>query len=412
MYIGVMDRKPKRLLLAHNYYSTQSPSGENTVFEQEKQLLKHYGHVVETFIEESDALYQTAKPSWAKVGLLAPYNICIGSRVEKILNDFRPNLLHVHNTFPLISPAIFRMVGDRCPKVMTLHNYRLICPSATLFRKERPCFDCVSSLGPLPGIFHGCYRNSRLATASVAATAFLHKLIGTWKRHVDAFIVLSEYQKEIFASTGLPKHKIHVKPNSCADIPISWVRHERRPVCIFVGRLSSEKGLDTLIEAWRQWGTNAPALKIIGDGGLREELQRSAKGLNVQFMGILSPEQVKEEMAMASLLILPSKCVETFGLVVIEAMRLGTPVLVSDQEPLPDLIDHGDSGLIFKAGNSSELIRVLRDAWCNPDALRQIGEKGKKAFENRFTTKRNYEMLMEIYSRAHFEFSNSHGGRK
>jgi len=407
-----MKRKPRKILLAHNYYSTKNPSGENAVFDQEKQLLMQHGHLLETLTSKSDALHEATRPTLFKVGLLAPYNITIGLRIERIINGFNPDLLHVHNTFPMISPAIFRMVGDRCPKVMTLHNYRLICPSATLFRNERPCFDCVSPLGPLPGIVHGCYRKSRLATASVAATVFLHQLLGTWKRYVDAFIVLSEYQKEMFVSAGLPKHKIHVKPNSCADIVISSVRHERRPVCIYVGRLSQEKGLQTLIEAWRQWGTNAPTLKIIGDGDLREELQRLAKDLNVQFMGILGPEQVKEEMSAASLLILPSMGLEAFGLVVIEAMRLGTPVMVSDLGPLPDLVDHGDSGLIFQAGNSSDLISVLRDAWRNPETLRQLGEKGKIAFENRFTREKNYEMLMEIYDRAYFEFSNSLDGRK
>src|SRR5690606_17311412 len=242
-----------------------------------------------------------------------------------------PDVMHVHNTFPLISPSVFYAANSGVARVLTLHNYRIFCSAGIPLRDKSVCTECIDKRSIFPALKYGCYRNSRAATTPVAANILLHRLLGTWVNQVDAFICLSEFQKELMHKAGLPLGKLYVKPNFYQGDPYPKAWAERIPYIVYAGRLSEEKGVRTLLTAWRDWGPSAPELRIIGDGELRGELEAyaSANNLPIKFLGRLESEDTQKQIGEAFLQILPSEWFETFGLVVIEAFAHGTPAAVS-----------------------------------------------------------------------------------
>jgi len=398
---------PSNILLAHNYYSSGSPSGENRSFELERDLLEVHGHKIFKYLRFSDELNGLPFNGKLKAGASTPWNLFAYRDVKKLIRENQIDLLHVHNFFPLISPAIFYSSRRSCPSVLTLHNYRIYCPAAIPMRKGRACLECLENKDAWRSVFHGCYKDSRIATLPLASMVGLHRLLGTWDRLVDAFIVLSDYQKQLMVKGGLPSEKVHVKPHFFPATleRVSW--SERADRCVFVGRLSDEKGARTLLNAWRMWGDAAPELLIIGDGILRPSLEALAEGLPIRFLGQLSSAQTHQEIANSKLLIFPSECIETFGLVILEAMAHGTPVVVSDEGPLPSIVSDGDAGLLFKVRDASNLFQVLQAAWSRPSDLESLGRAGRLVFEQKYTDDRNYQVLMDVYDRATFSFRKS-----
>ena len=396
-----------KILLAHNYYNSSIPSGEAAVYALEKDLLLRRGHKVRFYERSNDELLGNRVVGAIKAGISNPYNISTFLEVQSIVKDFTPDIVHAHNLFPLISPAFFFGVGHRSPKVITLHNYRLFCSAATLMKGGEVCTRCLDQHSSKPALFHGCYRNSRLATVPVAASISLHRFLRTWERKVDAFIVLSEFQQTLMVSAGLPSEKVHIKPHFLPTPPQPTLFDERGSHGVFVGRLSNEKGIRTLVKAWRLWGAGAPELRIIGDGVLRAELEALSAGLPIRFLGQLPPEGARQEIDCAKMLILPSECIETFGLVILEAKAHGTAVIVSDEGPLPDFVQEGPTGWVFRARDSIHLERTLRQIWAQPAELQRLGQRGRIEFEKNYTEDKNYEVLLEIYDRARFNFRNS-----
>jgi glycosyltransferase involved in cell wall biosynthesis len=247
---------------------------------------------------------------------------------------------------------------------------------------------------------HGCYRNSRLATVPLAFSVALHRFLGTWNLHVDAFIALSEFQKNLMGRAGLPQEKIHVKPNFYPGNPVVVPWFERKPYVIFAGRLGVEKGIETLLQAWRLWGDEAPELRLAGDGELRQKFERVAFGLPVRFLGQIPFGKVQEQVGGARLLVLPSECFEGFPMAVREALALGTPAAVSDLGPLPEIIKDQVSGIVFRAANPESLLHKVREAWESPGALERMGSESRRQFEKKYTASHNYQMLMGIYEVA------------
>jgi glycosyltransferase involved in cell wall biosynthesis len=392
-----------KLVLVHNFYGSSAPSGENQVFRAEKNLLLERGHSVEELSRKSDEIRKHKSWGALRGALSTPWNPWMARNIRILATEFQPSVVHVHNTFPLISPSIFSSVGKRSAKVLTLHNYRLFCPAAIPLREGKVCTQCLDSQSVIPSLRHGCYRNSRIATLPLAANVALHRWLGTWTIHVDAFIALSEFQRELMINAGLPKHKVHVKPNFFPGnpTPVKW--SARKGDFVFVGRLSEEKGLLTLIEAWRQWGETAPQLRVIGEGPLRNDLQKRAAGLNILFLGQLPVEQTQSEIASARMLVLPSQCFEGFPMVIREAFAFGTPAAVSNLGPLPSIVQCGKSGLVFESANVNSLLEKLRTAWKSPDLLEQLGQGARLSFEANYNEDTNYQKLMEIYDRALFE---------
>lgn len=392
-----------RVLLAHNYYGSAAPSGENQVFEAEARLLRQHGHEVSEFVRHSDVI--RAKGTWGAVqgALSTPWNPFTFKAIRRTVENLQPDLVHIHNTFPLLSPAIFHAIGERAVRVLTLHNYRLFCSAAIPMRAGRVCTVCLDRHTVLPAMHHGCYRGSRLATLSLAANVALHRLLGTWTKQVDAFVALSSFQRDLMIGAGLPADRVHIKPNFYAGNPAVVPWGARLPTVVFAGRLTAEKGVAALVRAWLMWGGSAPELRIVGDGELRGELERlaaTALGVPIRFLGQLAAAAAQEEIARARLIVLPSEWFEGFPMVVGEAFAFGTPLAVSNIGPLPSIVRQGENGVVFEPGNPQSLLRAVRTAWDSPGELLRLAAGARRSFETLYTEDANYRMLMAIYQQA------------
>lgn len=393
-----------KILLAHNYYGSAAPSGENQVFAAERDLLRARGHTVREFTRHSDEIRGQGAPGMLKGALATPWNPFSRVALRRVVEAFRPDVVHVHNTFPLLSPAVFYGMGRRAGRVLTLHNYRLFCAAAIPLREDRPCTRCLDRRSVLPALRHGCYRNSRAATLPLAASIALHRALGTWNRQVEAFIALTDFQRDRLVAAGLPAERVSIKPHFYDHPPTPAPWDQREPRVVFVGRLGEEKGVRHLIEAWLAWGRDAPRLELIGQGPEREALERRvrAAGLSarVVFTGQLPFAEVQQRIARSRLLVLPSVCFEGFPMVIREAFALGVPVAASNLGSMASLVRDGHNGVLFEAGHAPGLLRVVRDAWQAPSLLSRLGTQARMDFDERYTADANYTQLMAIYDNA------------
>ena len=390
-----------KVLLVHSYYRSNAPSGEGRVFEEERDLLRRQGIEVETFTRHSDRMIKRFGPATPLVAAGSTiWNPLASRALRHRVETFRPDLVHVHNVFPWISPGIFHNIPAGTASVLTLHNYRILCPAAITARAGGICTECIDKRSSLPALRHGCYRHSRLATLPLALSVSLHRWLGTWSKKVDALIALTDFQRELFISAGFPRARIHVKPNFMAGNPevTAWV--ERGNYALFVGRLSEEKGLATLVKAWRLGGAQAPRLLIVGDGPLRNQLASSIQGLPIHLMGSCDHQATQQLIANARLLLVPSESFESFGLIIVEAFSQGTPVAVSNIGPLPWIIEPGESGILFEPNNPDDLFAKVQSAWDTPGLLEKLGEGARSAFVLRYTETANFARLMAIYHQA------------
>jgi glycosyltransferase involved in cell wall biosynthesis len=303
----------------------------------------------------------------------------------------------VHNFFPLLSPAIFdACAAAQVPAVWTLHNFRITCANGLLFRDGHPCEQCVGGSAAW-GAFHRCYRGSTIGSATVAGMIGYHRAADTWRRKVTRFIALSEFSRDRFVAAGLPPERIVVKPNFVADPMAAAVRVDGpREGAVYVGRLSVEKGVRSLIEAWRR--VDVPRT-IIGEGPEKEALQRIAPA-NVQFAGWRGRADVTAAMAGAAAVIVPSIWYENCPMTVVEAMAIGTPVIASRSGALAELIIDGTTGSTFDPGDPTDLARVVQRAFADPRQLRTMGEAARHRYEAAFTPRANLARLIGIYEAA------------
>ncbi len=382
-----------RVLVAHNFY--QQPGGEDQVFASEVQLLRRFGHEVATFEADNDAI-----DSMGRIELLRNtlWNRKMGAAIGKAAADHRAEVVHFHNTFPLISPAAYAAAHDAgAAVVQTLHNFRLLCPNALLFRDGKACELCLGKTFATAGIIHKCYRGSRSASAAVAALSGMHRLLGTWRNSVDAYIALAEFARQKFIAGGLPADRLFVKSNFLDPDP--------GPGCgdggyaLFVGRLSEEKGISTLLSAWRN--LSGIPLKIIGDGPMAGEVKASAnENSQIQWLGRLPLEQVVEMIGRAAVLVFPSNCYENFARVIVEAYAKGTPVIASRHGPMPDIVPDGKTGRLFTPGDAQDLARTVREMMADGSALATLRANAREAYCSQYTGEANHEALMEIYRQA------------
>lgn len=388
-----------KILLVHNSYGSDAPSGENVVFESEKAMLRAKGHQVQTFERHSDDIRKMGSLGTLIGASSVPWNPRSFAEIRRKLREFRPNLVHVHNTFPLISPAIFPAARGTA-RVLTLHNYRLFCAAGTPMRNAQVCTDCLDRKSVWPALKHGCYRGSRVATLPISAGIALHRYRDTWQHDVEAFIALTEFQRIEMIKAGLPPEKIFVRPNSVESSRGALPFDQRPNRIVFVGRLSTEKGLNDLIDTWKKWGRGAPELLIIGDGPLRSDLEALSKNMpNVRLLGQLSQADTRREVGASRLLVLPSRSLETFGLVVIEAFAVGTPVIASDIGPLPLLVANGE-GATFRTGQPDSLLKELQKLWAHQPALKAMAERAFASWKSHYSQEQNYKLLLKIYERA------------
>ena len=382
------------ILMLHNGY--QFRGGEDESYESEVRMLRANGHFVETIrmdnaqIESKGKIHVAIESFWSTPS----YKL-----VERKILERQFDVLHVQNFFPLLSPSVYYAAKKHgVAVVQTLRNYRLLCPSVFFYREGGVCEDCIDKVFKYPGILHGCYRDSRMATAVVAAMTAFHTVKGTWLNAVDLYIALTQFVQDKFVEAGFPEEKLVVKSNFVYPDPGCGTGEG--DYALFVGRLSPEKGLETLLKAWesldRSW-----KLKIAGDGPMATYVRDfCATHQSVEWLGPKSRAETAQLMGNARTLVFPSQWYETFGRVAMESFAAGTPVIASRLGAMAEICDDGKTGLLFESGNASDLAEKLRWAFDNPEQLASMRPIARQTFESRYTMQQNYRVLMNAYELA------------
>ncbi len=380
-----------KILLVHNRYLIRG--GERQIFEAELDLLRDNGHEVETYVEDNQRVAELGNVRTAARTIWSTETY---QQIRKKLGQNRFDLVHVHNFFPLISPSIYYAAQtERVPVVQTLHNFRLLCINGFLFRNGAVCEDCVGRPVPWPGIYHTCYRDNRGGSATVAAMISLHRAIKTWERRINTYIALTEFSRQKLIEGGLPGRKIAVKPNFISKDPGQG--GGRGEFALFVGRLSPEKGIDTMLAAWQMMGEAIP-LKIVGEGPLSNSVASAAASLPaVDYLGSFDNDRVLGMMRKAMFLVFPSLWYENFPVTIIEAYAAGLPVIVSNLGNVASLIQERQTGLHFKAGDAADLAQQAKWLAQHPESREQMRFAARKRYEQDYTPSQNYKLLSAIY---------------
>jgi glycosyltransferase involved in cell wall biosynthesis len=385
-----------KIVAVHNRY--QERGGEDEVFEAEAQLLSDRGCTIKTVIEPA------SDPRTWKQKYDVALN-CIWSKPshEKFLNllrQERPDVVHIHNFFPGISPSVYYACREaEVPVVQTIHNYRLICPSATLYRDGHICEECMDH-SLWRGVRYGCYRESRLGTAAIALMIQTHRKRETWTDMVDCYVTLTEFARQKMIAGGLPADKITVKPNFMLKDP--GKRTARGEYALFVGRLADLKGIPTMLAAWQRLDEMVP-LVIAGDGPFRVEMESeiARRGLShVLYRGRLSRQDTVDAMKNARFLVFPSGWYEGFPMTIVEAFACGLPVICSRLGSMQEIVTDSLTGWHFNSGDPDDLAAKINWAWKHAEETDAMGTAARREFETRYTATRNYEMLIEIYEKV------------
>jgi glycosyltransferase involved in cell wall biosynthesis len=376
-----------RVLIVHNAY--QHRGGEDSVVDDEVKLLKKSGHTIEIYGRNNDEIANTGKFALAQQTLWSRQS---SQQLATAIREFQPEVIHVHNTFPLISPSIYWTATRMgVPVIQTLHNFRLLCPQAVFLREGMVCQDCLGKV-PWRGAARACYRASMLESTVLASMITFHRAIGTWKNKVTRYIALNEFCRNKFIEGGLPGGRIVIKPNF---VEMVAPQERIRTGFLFVGRLSNEKGVDVLVGAAATAQT--ASIRVAGSG---PESLRLAAVPNLLALGGVSAEVVRDEMSRATALVLPSICFESFPRSLVEAFASRLPVIASRLGPITELVKDGVTGLLFEPGNAIDLADKMRWAQQHSDEMAAMGRNARKQYEVEFTADRNYRQLMSIYADA------------
>jgi glycosyltransferase involved in cell wall biosynthesis len=389
-----------KILVVHNRYRSSMPSGEDRVVDQETAALREAGCSVEIFERRSDDIAQMPLTKKAAVPVRMLWNRRAQDDLARVIADSRPDVVHVHNVYPLLGPSALLAARDLAPIVVTLHNYRPMCPTGELFRDGQPCSDCVQRVVPVDALLHRCYRNSAIATVPMVAGALIQRRV--WRSAPSAYIFLSGAQQQLLQSLELPEERCFVKHNFVQPISASG---QRENLVVFIGRLDERKGVPLLLEAWDRYKDSHEdhtlRLAIVGSGPLDHLVQTWARDrAEVSVLGLRNREECALAASSARAVIVPSTYAEPFGLVVAEAMAAGTPPIAPAFGAFPELIADGIDGVLFGQGDASGLASVLHrvdtDArWCEV-----LGQGARQTYAERFSPMVNSQQLLTIYRYA------------
>jgi len=381
-----------RILVVHNTY--QLRGGEDSVVEAEVALLRSRGHAVEVFQRHNDAL--KSMPRW-QAAMDTVWSKNVIADLTETIERFEPDVVHFHNTFAQISPGAYWAVqAAGLPVVQTLHNFRLHCPQGNYLRDGQVCEECLGH-SPLRGVMRGCYRDSKAMSAVLGSMLVFHRSLGTYRNKVTRYIALNEFCRGKFIEGGLPADRIVLKPNFVDFAPPPPAA---RNGFLYVGRLSSEKGVDSMVRAWSLMDTGS--LRVAGTGpesGLLENQPR------LTALGALSGEAVRAEMGSALALVLPSICYDSFPRTLVEAFACALPVIASRLGPLAELIEEGETGLLFMPGDATDMAQKLDWAQAHPEKMAEMGRNARKKYETEFSADRNYKQLVTIYEDAIYQLA-------
>ena len=391
-----------RILLVHNQY--KQPGGEDAIFWAESELLVNNGHAVEHML-----YYNTSIRSFFDKlisGIKAIYNPGSARALKAKIQSFSPDVIHVHNFLPLVSPSILFIAKKyNIPVVLTLHNYRLICPSAILFYNGNIYEKSIHSIFPMDAIWKGVYRNSTLQTAIVALMTAIHHVLGTWRNKVDCYITLTQFAREKFKNSALsisPK-KLIIKPNFIKDCGKG--ESEREDFFLFIGRLTEEKGIRTLLKAASLYNFK---FTIIGDGPLSQEVEDfSRHNPTLSYLGFQPKASVLSYLKKCKALIFPSIWYEGFPVTILEAFCTGTPVIASNMGGMKEIIQNRVNGLHFEPGNEKDLVSKILEIEEENNLAEDLSNNARSTYLNHYTPAKNYDQLVGVYDRVREQTAES-----
>jgi glycosyltransferase involved in cell wall biosynthesis len=392
-----------RVLHVHNFY--QLPGGEDQSFAAIGAMLETYGHEVVRYTLKNDVIAGVHKVTAAGK---AVWNHAVYKQLRRLIRATAPDVAQFENIFPLVSPAAYYAChAERVPVVQTLRNFRILCPSGLLHRNGRICEDCIGKWTPWPGILHGCYRDSRLGSAAVAAMITAHRAAGTWDSKVNAYVALNSFVRAKFIAAGLAADKIHVSPNFLAFNPEAG--DGRGGYALFAGRLTPEKGISTLLAAWSEIGDKLP-LKIFGDGPEAGRVaDAAARQTGIEWLGWRPVQEVLARLGEAKFVVVPSSWYETFNRTQLEAFAKGTPVIASRLGSMQAIVDHGRTGLLFTPGDPADLARQVHWLLESPDAYQRMRLAARQEFETHYTADAVHDRLLRIYRAAREQMQRGAG---
>ncbi|HXW57723.1 MAG TPA: glycosyltransferase family 4 protein [Candidatus Cybelea sp.] len=387
-----------KIMMVHNTY--REAGGEDVAFESEKRLLERAGHRVIPYVRSNMELQSASLADRLAIATQMIWSSKTRREFETILEAKQPDLVHVHNTFMVISPSIYSACSERSiPVVQTLHNFRLLCPAGNFFREGGICNECLDH-SLLRSVRHACFRNSRAATAGVALMLTFHRALDTWRASVTRFIALTEFAKERFVTGGFPPEKLVVKPNFADPDPCERVGAGE--YALYIGRLFENKGLRVLLNAWKKLSAQYP-LHIVGEGYAQPALEAQARELQlsgITFRGRLLRAAAIEAIKSARFIIVPSTLYEGLPMCILESFACGTPVLCSRLGGMPEVVEDRLTGLHFNPNDAEDLARTVEWAWNHPSTLARMGRAARRKYETDYTAEKNYSLLMGIYEQA------------
>jgi glycosyltransferase involved in cell wall biosynthesis len=388
-----------KILVVHNSYQQQG--GEYAARETEIGLLLQAGHHVVEFQRFNNEISGYSNLQKIRLGWQTTWSQQTLHEMRAVLRKESPEVVHFHNTLPLISPsAYYACAEEGVPVVQTLHNYRLLCPAATFLRDGQVCEECIGRSVPWRAVAHACYRESRASSAAVATMLVVHRALQTWQKKIDVYIALTEFARQKHIQGGLPAERIVVKPNSVYSDP--GAKCGPGEYAIYIGRLSEEKGLRLLLEAWTVLAAPIPLL-IVGDGPLRNHLaaEIAKRGLmHISLTGHLANHKTLGLLQRARFLVLPSICYEGFPVTVAESYASGIPVIASRHGALEEIVADGQTGMLFEPNNPRDLAEKALLAWRQGRTMQAMGRAARNEYERKYQPSVNYESLMRIYRHA------------
>lgn len=381
-----------RILQVHTRY--RHAGGEDQVVESERALLKGAGIEVDQVVFDNADIHESRSPIGdLRLAASAIWSVGARERVARAIARARPSVVHVHNTFAAASPSVYFAAGRAgIPVVQTLHNYRLVCPVATAFRDGHACTDCVGRAIAWPGVYHACVRGSRAQSAVVASMLAMHRALGTYQRRIDAYVALTSFQKGVMVAGGLPEERIIVIPNFLDPDP--GHTDDARDGVVYVGRLSIEKGIETLVRAAAR---EPGVVRVAGDGPLTSSVEKAAASGDLIALGRLGHSGVVRHLRTAVALVLPSVWFEGFPMAVLEAFATGTPVIASRIGSLAEIIEDGVTGLLVDPADDEALASSIRWATLHRGEMGRMGLTARSQYEMRYRGHSHLAALLETY---------------
>lgn len=388
--MNVDNGRKQNILIVHNYY--QIPGGEDTVVANEKKMLEEHGHKVILYTRNNSELKKMSIIRKALLPITTIFNYRSFLDIRRIIETEKIDIVHVHNTLNLISPAVYyASISKKIPVVQTIHNFRLLCPGATFYRDGHICEDCVEK-GLMCAVKYNCYRGSKMQTAACVVSTMLHRMTGIYGK--INYICLTDFNKDkLLTLKQIKSENVFVKPNYVAQFNRIISEKERKNQFVFAGRLDRLKGIDSLFKAWKLIGKELPKLIVCGTGPMEEWCKsyiRQNKLMNIDMVGVLPNEEVKRIIANSKALILPTKWYEGFPMTVLEAYSTGTPIIGSDIGNVGSVIDENICGLKIDSNSPEDIVSAVTKINCSSRDIINM-------FNSKYGEESNYEQLIRIY---------------